>query len=526
MKYHQITQFITRWGLRPEQAIQQAAGKYHIDERKIRIRRQALDVRGKRPRAVYTMEVPVEDSTAKLQGQPKVHEIERPDFPEILETLPPTTIRRPIIVGMGPAGLFAALTFLERGIQPVILERGEPVEERVRKVEILWKNGKLDENSNPLFGEGGAGTFSDGKLTTRINDPLCVFVLNQFVRFGARDRILTDAKPHVGTDRLQRVLAKLREYLLANGAEIHFNTRFTGFRENREKIVVETENSGSYTGDSLVLAIGHSARDTYRNLMESGVAMEPKPFSVGARLEHPQSDIDDIMYGKGNRNRFGLPPASYQLAWNGADHTGCYTFCMCPGGEIILAVNERETLCVNGMSNSKRNSPFANAAVVAKVPVSAFNGDDPMAGVRFQKQIEQNAYHLGMPGFMAPTQRVIDFMEGELTARPLANSFAGQSYPYPLHELLPEFVVEQMRAGLQAFSRRIRGFVGPSANLVGVETRTSAPLRILRHKENGHSLSHPRLFPCGEGAGYAGGIMSAAIDGIKTAFRVCESATK
>jgi len=518
MKLYQITQFITRWGLRPEQAIEQAAGKYRVDEGKISIRRQALDVRGKRSRAVYTMEVPVESSTAHLSGQPKIREIERLDFMEILREIPSNKIERPIIVGLGPAGLFASLAFLEKGIKPVILERGKPVEERVIDVNAFWNQGELDENSNPLFGEGGAGTFSDGKLTTRINDPMCGFVLEQFVRFGAKDRILMDAKPHVGTDKLIKVLASAREYLLSQGAEIHFNTRFTGFQKDERKVLVQTASGEAFTGDSLILAIGHSSRDTYRLLMESGMAMEPKPFAVGARLEHPQGQIDDIMYGKGNRNRFGLPPASYQMAWNGENNTGCYTFCMCPGGQVILAANEPETLCVNGMSGSKRNSPFANAALVAKVPVTAFDGADPMAGVRFQQRIEQDAYRLGMPGFMAPSQRVMDFMDGKMTARPLATSFSGQTYPYPLHELLPEFVVDQMRAGLQAFSGRVRGFIDPSANLVGVETRTSAPLRILRDKETGQSLSHARIFPCGEGAGYAGGIMSAAIDGIKTAM--------
>ncbi|NOZ12499.1 MAG: hypothetical protein GXO69_02480 [Acidobacteria bacterium] len=520
MKVYRITQFITRWGLRPEQAISQAAGKYRVDEEKITIRRQALDVRGKRPRAVYTMEVPVENGTAHLNGQPKVLEIEQPDFRETLEKVPANRIENPVIAGLGPAGLFAALTFLEKGVKPVILERGKPVEERVRDVNALWNRGELNEDSNPLFGEGGAGTFSDGKLTTRINDPMCGFVLEQLVRFGARDRILTDAKPHVGTDKLIKVLAAVREYLLSGGAEIHFNTRFTGFRENNKQVLVQTADGKTLTGDCLILAIGHSARDTYRLLMESGMAMEPKPFAVGARIEHPQGLIDDIMYGKGNRNRFGLPPAAYQMAWNGENDSGCYTFCMCPGGEIILAVNEPETLCVNGMSSSKRNSPFANAALVAKVPVSAFNGGGPLAGVRFQRQIEQDAYRLGMPGFMAPAQRAVDFLDGRMTVEPMATSFTGHTYPYPLHELLPDFVVNQMRAGLRAFNHRVRGFADPSANLVGVETRTSAPLRILRDKENRRSLSHKRIFPCGEGAGYAGGIMSAAVDGIKTAIAV------
>ncbi len=518
MKLYQITQFITRWGLRPEQAILQAAGKYHINEEKIRIRRQALDVRGKRPRAVYTMEVPMEDGTAHLSGQPKIREIERQDFTEMLKEVPVSGTNRPVIVGMGPAGLFAALVFLQKGIKPIMLERGKPVEERVKDVNALWGRGELDEDSNPLFGEGGAGTFSDGKLTTRINDPMCGFVLEQFVRFGAKEKILTDAKPHVGTDRLIKVLAAVRKYLLNEGTEIHFNTRFTGFRESGGQVFVQTAGGENFTGDSLILAIGHSARDTYRMLTESGIAMEPKPFAVGARMEHPQGLIDDLMYGKGNRNRFGLPPATYQMAWNGENDSGCYTFCMCPGGEIILTVNEPETFCVNGMSSSKRNSPFANAALVAKVPISTFDSDGPLAGIRFQQKIEQDAYRLGMPGFMAPAQRVVDFLSGRMTASPMATSFTGHTYPYPLHELLPEFVVNQMRVGLEAFSTRIRGFVEPSANLVGVETRTSAPLRIIRDRESGQSLSHSRIFPCGEGAGYAGGIMSAAVDGIKTAI--------
>lgn len=519
MTVYQINQFITRWGLKPEQVIRQASGKYQLPAHLFHIRRQALDVRGKRPRAVYTLEVPVNSETSSLSTRSEVKEIQIRTLKDELRHHTPNPDFKPIIVGMGPAGLFAAMVYAEAGITPVILERGAPVEDRAIHVTELWTENRLNTESNPLFGEGGAGTFSDGKLSTRINDPLVRYILEQLAAFGARERILVDAKPHIGTDRLIRVMQQSRSWLLEKGAEIRFNTCVTGFRETASGVRVQTATGDDLDGSVILLAIGHSARDTYERLLEIGVAMESKPFAVGSRIEHPQEMIDDIMYGKKTRGQYGLPPVSYQFAWNGPAETGCYSFCMCPGGEIILTVNEAGTLCVNGMSNSKRNSPFANAAIVGKVPVTAFDNGHALDGVAFQRKLEEQAYQMGVPGFMAPSQPVQDFLKGQMPRKKLPTSYANGTYAYPLHELLPEFVTQQMRNGLEQFNRRARGFTGESANLVGIESRTSAPVRIVRNPETGRSVSHQMLFPCGEGAGYAGGIVSAAVDGMRAALR-------
>lgn len=520
---YQINQFITRWGLRTEQILGQAAGKYSLPQDLFSIRRQALDVRGKRPRAVHTLEVPANRETARLKNRPEVREIEIRTLADEMKDMASRPGFRPLIVGMGPAGLFAAMVFAEAGCPAVILERGKPVEERAVDVEHLWTNDILDTESNPLFGEGGAGTFSDGKLNTRINDPLERYVLEHLAAFGARDRILTDAKPHIGTDRLIKVMQESRRWLLDHGTEIRFNSRVVNFSETSDGITLETADGDSVSGSVALLATGHSARDTYRMLRGKNMDLEPKPFAVGVRMEHPQERIDDLMYGKGNRNRYGLPPATYQFSWNGPDGTGCYTFCMCPGGEVILTVNEDETLCVNGMSNSKRNSPFANAALVGKVPVTAYRKDDPLDGIAYQLELEQRFFRMGVPGCMAPAQPAPDFLKRGMPQDTLATSYRNTTYAYPLHELLPEPIVNQLHAGLEHFNDKVGGFVDRNTNLIGVETRSSAPVRILRDRDTRRSVSHPLIAPCGEGAGYAGGIMSAALDGMHTALAILKN---
>ncbi len=519
MKKIQISNFIANWGIKEETAIKQVAKKYQIEERYVSIKKRALDIRGKKPKGVYTFHIEYNKETEKLLSNPNTKLVEYKSLEEILKDVKPKKIK-PIIVGLGPAGLFAALTFIEAGIQPLIIERGKPVEERAIDTKNLWENSVLNKNSNPLFGEGGAGTFSDGKLTTRINHPYTDFVIEKFIKFGAKKRIKIDAKPHIGTDRLIKVCQNSREFLLKNGAEIYFNHTFIDFEESNGKITVKT-NNGEFTGDFLLLAIGHSARDTYRLLYKKGVELEPKPFAVGSRVEHPQQVIDEIMYGRNKRDDYGLPPASYQFAWNGKDGRGAYTFCMCPGGEVILTVNEENTLCVNGMSNSKRNSPFANAALVAKVPVKAYFKTSPLDGIDFQREIEEKAYSLGIPGYMAPAQHGIDFVNGKLSGKIISSSYKPKTYSYPLHELLPEFVVKDMRNGLIEFNKKAKGFLSNVTNLIGVETRTSAPLRIKRGKDF-RSISHSRIIPIGEGSGYAGGIMSSALDGIKAVLSILE----
>jgi len=522
MKKIQISNFIASWGFTEEQVITQLAKKYDIPENFIQLKKKALDMRGKRPKGIYTFVIEKNENTLKLLEEKGAKEIDYIDFEKSLEGIKSKPIK-PIIVGLGPAGLFAALTFILKGIKPIILERGKAVDERSKDVSELWKDGKLNNDSNPLFGEGGAGTFSDGKLTTRINHPFVDFVLEKFASFGARNRIKTDSKPHIGTDKLIKVMESAREYLVGQGAEIHFSTKFTDFKEMKDEIVVITENGKEFKGDYLFLAIGHSARDTYRLLNDKKVAMEPKAFAVGMRIEHPQEIIDNIAYGKNNRGKYGLPPASYQHAWNSKDGNGCYSFCMCPGGEIILTVNEEKTLCVNGMSNSKRNSMFANSAIVAKVPVDAYFKNSVLDGIEFQRKLEEQAFQLGIPGYMAPSQKVIDFLDGNLSRKVMPSSYSQALYSYPMHEFFPEFIVKSIRNGLVNFNKRGRGFLCEEANFVGLESRTSAPVRVLRDKISFCSLSNEKIIPIGEGSGYAGGIMSSALDGIKSVFAVLES---
>jgi uncharacterized FAD-dependent dehydrogenase len=517
MKKIQITNFIASWGFKDLQVIKQLSKKYGISENQIQLKKKALDMRGKRPRGIYTFLVDYNDQTAALTTINGIKEIEYTSFEEKLKTLKPKKIK-PVIVGLGPAGLFAALTFIAKGIKPIVIERGKPVNERIDDVVSLWKEGKLNPNSNPLFGEGGAGTFSDGKLTTRINHPFVDFVLHSFAKFGARDRIKTDSKPHIGTDKLVKVMENARKYLIEKGAEIHFSTTLTDFKQVGDKLEVICNNGKEFACDYLLLAIGHSARDTYKMLYDKQVEMEPKPFAVGMRIEHPQEIIDNLMYGKNNRGKFGLPPASYQYAWNGKNGEGCYSFCMCPGGEVILTVNEEKTLCVNGMSDSKRNSYFANSAIVAKVPVTAYHKDNILDGIAFQKDLEEKGYSMGIPGYMAPSQKVTDFLKGNLSRKVLPSSYSQALYSYPMHEFFPKFIVSSIRNGLDLFNKRTRGFVCDNANFIGIESRTSAPVRILRNKESFLSLSNSKIVPIGEGAGYAGGIMSSALDGINSVF--------
>ncbi len=517
MKKIQITNFIASWGFNDQDVIKQLSKKYDIPVNQIQLKKKALDMRGKRPRGIYTFLIEYNDKTANLCGSNGIKEIEHISFEEQLNTLKTKEVK-PLIVGLGPSGLFAALTFVAKGITPIVIERGKPVKERIDDVVSLWKDGKLDKNSNPLFGEGGAGTFSDGKLTTRVNHPFVDFVLDSFAKFGARDRIKTDSKPHIGTDKLVKIMRNAREYLIEKGVEIHFSTTFTDFKEVGDKIEIKCDNGKEFSCDYLILAIGHSARDTYNLLYEKQVQMEPKPFAVGMRIEHPQEVIDNLMYGKNNRGKFGLPPASYQYAWNGKEGEGCYSFCMCPGGEVILTVNEEKTLCVNGMSESKRNSYFANSAIVAKVPVNAYYKDNVLDGITFQKELEEKGYALGIPGYMAPSQKVTDFLKGNLSRKVLPSSYSQALYSYPMHEVFPTFIVNSIKNGLNAFNKRTRGFVCDDANFIGIESRTSAPVRILRDKISFLSVSNPKIVPIGEGAGYAGGIMSSALDGIKAVF--------
>ncbi len=445
---------------------------------------------------------------------------------EVPETATEVVVKLPsaprvAVVGMGPAGLFAALRLAESGAQVTLLERGKPVAERLQDVQNFWLRRQLLDESNVQFGEGGAGTFSDGKLTSRLNDPLMRQVLETLVRFGAPAEILYQAKPHIGSDRLRAVLVKFRQYLEKHGVDIRFRTRLTGIEWRDQRCTLRLNDEQEMTADRLVLAIGHSARDTYEMLAKAGVSMEQKAFAIGLRVEHPLELINSIQYGMKKHPQ--LPAAEYALAWNNKQSgRGVYSFCMCPGGEVINAASEQGGIVVNGMSNYRRDSEYSNSALVVTVKPTDFTARDPLAGVRFQRHWEQQAYAAGGQDWCAPAQPLQEFLAGR--GGRLRSSCQPEIKAADLSSCLPQFVAAELRNALPHFNRRMRGFISDDATLIGVETRTSAPLRILRDKQFA-SVSHPGLFPAGEGAGYAGGIMSAAVDGLKVANQIIKNYT-
>lgn len=418
---------------------------------------------------------------------------------------------RPVVVGFGPGGMFAALLLAEQGYRPIVLERGADVEARAEAVDRFTRDGVLDPETNIQFGAGGAGTFSDGKLVTRINDSRLRYVLDTLHSLGAPEQILTCAKPHIGTDRLREVVGAMRDRIRALGGEIRFGTRLDGIRRGREGRIVALQTSAGQIGcDALILAIGHSARDTYAMLEEAGIVTCPKPFSVGLRIEHLQEEIDRALYGK-YAGHPDLGKGEYALSKR-VGEDAVYTFCMCPGGEVVAAASEQGGVVVNGMSRFARDGRNANAALAVSV--------SPEDGIAFQRMLEQKAYEMGGGGFRAPVQTVGDFLVGKTGSEPkrIQPTYrGGMTTLAPLHELFPEAIGEMLRLGLHDFERKLAGFAAPDAVLTGVETRTSAPLRILREAGSLTAVGCDNLYPCGEGAGYAGGISSAAVDGIACA---------
>lgn len=432
-----------------------------------------------------------------------------------------------VIVGAGPAGLFCAYYLSLSGFRPVLIERGAPVEERVRDVERFWQKGILDGESNVSFGEGGAGTFSDGKLNTGVRDRngWKQFILETFVQFGAREDILYDTRPHIGTDILRTVIVNMRQELIRLGCEICFYTKMTKLHKEGDAIAGITVERRDRTGDvtveeiscdKLVLAVGHSARDTFSLLHEQGIAMAAKAFALGVRVQHRQSDIDLAQYGVLDRR---LPAASYKCTGKTSEGRGVYSFCMCPGGYVVNASSEPGRLVVNGMSDADRDSGNANSAIVVTVEPEDFGGTGVLAGVEFQRRYETAAYELCQGRI--PVQRYGDFKKQRTTKEAGAVTpcvkgaweFAG------LHKALPNFVINGMIEGIEQFDRKLSGFAADDTLLIGIETRTSSPVRIVRDQEC-VSCSLQGLYPCGEGAGYAGGIMSAAMDGIRTAEKI------
>ena len=433
----------------------------------------------------------------------------------------------PLVVGMGPAGLFAALILAQSGAKPIVIERGRDVDSRTADVNKFWTDGTLDASSNVQFGEGGAGTFSDGKLNTGTKDSRQRKVLEEFVSHGAPEDILCDAKPHIGTDKLKLTVKNLREEIIGLGGRVMFETKLTGFHTADGKITsAEVEHDGKteiIETDSIILAIGHSARDTFEMLCDKKLPIEAKPFSVGARIEHLREEIDRAQYGKFAGNK-ALGAANYKMNVHTSNGRGAYTFCMCPGGKVVNASSEENRLCTNGMSEFARSDRNSNAALLVGVTPEDYRSDSPLGGMYFQRRLEEKAFELGGGGFCAPVQRVCDFIQNKKSDRlGVVLPSIGPDYTLSdLNTILPGEISQSMKEAIAAMGRKLKGFDDPDAVLTGLETRSSSPVRILRNAETLESVAVRGLYPCGEGAGYAGGIISAAVDGIKCAEKVIE----
>jgi uncharacterized FAD-dependent dehydrogenase len=484
--------------------------------------RKGIDARKKsRVKIIFTIEFTLSDEEGFWRQHQQDQDLEIVPAKKQPQFLRLVNERRIIIVGMGPAGIFAGLRLLDYGLTPTILERGRPVAERVKDIAAFWRNGALNPESNVQFGEGGAGTFSDGKLTTRIRDANTGYVLGKLVRFGAPSDILYLAKPHIGTDRLRRAIVNIRQHLEDCGLAIRFQEKLTDIIPGAGRLqAIVINGRREELCDIMLLAPGNSARDTFAMLEYRGIRLEQKPFAVGVRVEHPQELINQIQYGSPKHPI--LPPADYALTWNDR-RTGrsAYSFCMCPGGVVVAAASEEGGVVTNGMSDYRRNSPFANSALVVSVGKDDFPGDSPLAGVEFQRALERRAFIAGGGDYRAPAQDLISFMDGKGSCR-LASSYRPGVREADLSLVLPGYITDALREGIRSFDRKMRGFITAEATLTGVETRTSAPVRIVRG-EDLQSLTLKGLYPVGEGAGYAGGIMSSALDGIRAADAIAAS---
>lgn len=515
--------------MQPEHSVHQlpyeAARMLRVQNSKIRklsIVRRSVDAR-KKPdvKIVYTVDVFVDGNEQKILRQSgcKRASIAPVSFYKVPKARSDAA-KRPVVVGFGPAGMFAALVLAMAGLKPLVLERGEDAASRHEKVERFFATGDLDPRSNVQFGEGGAGTFSDGKLNTGVNNPRIGWVLEQMVKAGAGEDILFDAKPHVGTDVLLTVVQNIRMRIISLGGEVRFNTQVTKFCRNGDRITgVETAGGEVIETDHVVLAIGHSARDTFETLLEQGIPMEPKPFAMGVRIEHKQETVDLSQYGRVDPV---LPPADYKLVRHLADDT-VYTFCMCPGGYVVAAASEEGRVVTNGMSYADRAGENANAALLVTVNPKDLPGDGPLAGMYWQRSIEEAAFRVGGGHYFAPAQLVGDFLTGKPSSGPgsVKPTYRPGVTWCDLRDVLPEKITSALKVALPLLDQNLKGFASSDAVLTAPETRSSSPVRMIRDESRQSSLRG--LYPTGEGAGYAGGIMSAALDGIMTAEVIIES---
>lgn len=505
--------------------------KYHIKNSDItdwHISKKSIDARKKSDIFFnYTIDINVKDESK----YPNINKINKVDIEQkIKEKININVINSlktepsPVIVGAGPAGLFSALTFVQNGICPIIVEQGKTVDERKKDVDDFLYNKKLNISSNVQFGEGGAGTFSDGKLTTGISNPLCQKVLKEFVNFGAPEEILYLSKPHIGTDKLIDIIKNMRNYIISKGGKFYFSTKFMDFTVINGQISsvklkdLVTNKTFDIKTNKLILAIGHSSRDTFELLYKNGINMEQKNFSVGVRIEHLQENINKAQYG--DNPKLKLPPAEYKLAYHSPSGRSCYTFCMCPGGTVIASSSEENTIVTNGMSNYLRNGTNANSAVLVNITPEDFSDSSPLAGMYFQKELEEKAFILGSSNYNAPIQKVGDFLNNTISTKigSVVPSYLPGTTLSNLNDILPEFVSSTLKEGLLYFDKKLNGFANPDAILTGVETRSSSPVKIPRNDFLVSNING--IYPCGEGAGYAGGIMSASVDGIKTSLAI------